>query len=323
MLRGGESVADEGQWGYPPRRPFILLTTYFLIGAAQLGLTVLHPPLPDTNVRLNGVLAIVSLVQAVATAVAGMSTSTRALPVIVASGILVVAASTAGAAGGQGQLIAGFYLVALGLFAGYFLSVRAVRFLLALATVSYGVALAVNLRLDSVAYILALVVLVIGVTLVVSSLVQHLRGEAVRDPLTGALNRRGLYLAAQAIHDVDTRRHDETAVVEIDLNGFKAFNDRHGHQAGDVLLSTLVADWSTVLRRSDIISRTGGDEFVLLLPGTGADEVEALVARMREANPFPFSAGVTAWVPGESLPTALQHADEAMYRDKSRYPHSR
>lgn len=316
MWSGGEQAADDGQWGFPPRRPFILLTTYFLIGAAQLSLTVLRPPLADTNIRLNGALAIVSLVEAVATALAGMVNASRALAPIVATGILVAAVSAAGAAGGQGQLVAGLYLAVLGLFSGYFLSVYAVRLLLILATVSYGAALAYNLRLDSVAYILALVVLVIGVTLVVSSLVQHLRGEAVRDPLTGALNRRGLYLAAQAIHDVDTRRHDETAIVEIDLDGFKEYNDRHGHQAGDVLLSTLVADWSTVLRRSDIVSRTGGDEFVVMLPGTSADEVEVLVTRMRQANPFPFSAGITAWVPGETLPAALQHADEAMYEEK-------
>jgi diguanylate cyclase (GGDEF)-like protein len=323
MWAVGEPPADEGQWGYPPHRPFILLAIYFVIGTAQLALTVLDPPLPDTNVALNAVLAVVSMSQAVATALAGVFLAARALAPIVASGILVAAVSAAGAAGGQGQLVAGLYLAVLGLFSGYFLSVRAVRMLLVLSTVTFGAALAFNLKLDSVAYILGLVVLVIGVTLVVSSLVQHLRGEAVRDPLTGALNRRGLQLAAQAIHHMDARRWDDTVVVEIDLDGFKAYNDRHGHQAGDVLLASLVADWSTVLRRSDIVTRTGGDEFVLLLPGTSADEAEVLVDRLRAVNPFPFSAGVTTWVPGETLPVALQHADEAMYQEKSRNPGSR
>ena len=251
------------------------------------------------------------------TALAGWRLATRVLPYLVASGMVVCAVSAAGAAGGQGELVAGMYLAVLGVFSGYFLPRRPVRVLLMLAAVAFGGALAFNRLLDSLGYLIAIIVLVIGVTLIVSSLVEHLRGAALHDPLTGALNRRGLLHAAKSLHDLDARRHDETTVVEIDLNGFKEYNDTHGHQAGDDLLADAVRDWSSVLRRSDVLSRTGGDEFVLLLPATTAVEAEALIERMREANPVRWSAGVTVWMPGAALPEALGHADEAMYRAKT------
>lgn len=310
-------TSADGDWGYPPRRPFVLLGVYFVVGTLQLLLTVWRPPLPGTPVRLNLLLATIAIVQVILTFVAGAVLANWALPYLVGSGIVVSAVSAAGAAGGQGQLVAGMYLAVLGVFAGYFLSRRAVRTLLALATVAFGTALAVNRLLDSLGYVIGLVFLVGGVTLVVASLVERLRAAAMHDPLTGALNRRGLQQAATSLHDLDARRHDETTVVEIDLNGFKAYNDTHGHQAGDDLLADAVRDWSAVLRRSDVLSRTGGDEFVLLLPATTAVEAEALLERMRAVNAVRWSAGVTVWRPGEALPEALGHADEAMYRAKT------
>ena len=181
-----------------------------------------------------------------------------------------------------------------------------------LATVTYGGALIVDWRLDSPAYVIAVVVLVDGVTLVVSSLVQRLRSQAVLDPLTGLLNRRGLGERAEALHAIDARRSGSTTIVLLDLDGFKEFNDAWGHPAGDRLLIELAHDWSGVLRRTDLLARTGGDEFVLVLPATSRSEAEVLVQRMREANPFAWSAGIVEWLPGESFETAVQ---ERRHRD--------
>ena len=305
-------------WGYPPSRPFLLLGIYFGISVLQLSIIAARPPFPDTNSRALWMLAGMSAVLLVAVVIAGVRRDARALPVIVGGGVLVGATSTYVSVGGQGQLVAGFYLAVLGMFAGYFLSTRAVRILATLALVSYVAALIATWRLDSPGYLLAVVVLVLGVSLVVSSLVQHLRGQAALDPLTGALNRRALDEAAHTAHDRDQRASQHTTIVEIDLDGFKAYNDEHGHAAGDTLLTGLADAWRTELRHTDILARTGGDEFVLVLPATSTEEAEALVGRMHRAHPAGWSHGVVTWLPGEQMPEALQRADLLMYEHKSR-----
>jgi len=308
-------------WGYPPSRPFVLLSVYYVISVLQLASVAARPPFPDTKVAALWGLAMASGALLLATGIAWTRLATGSLPAIVVGGIVVAAVSAFISVGGQGQLIAGFYLAVLGMFSGYFLSSRVVRGLVVLATLSYGAALILNWRLDSPAYVIAVVVLIDGVTLVVSSLVQHLRGEAIIDPLTGLLNRRGLGERAEAVHAVDTRQHAVTTIVEIDLDGFKAYNDTHGHDAGDRLLADLARDWTTVLRHSDQLARTGGDEFVLVLPATTVAEADALLTRMREVNPARWSAGMSQWQPGEELPEALRHADHAMYLNKPRERH--
>lgn len=303
-------------WGYPPSRPFVLLGVYFGIAALQLATVAARPPFPDTAVGALWVLAGVHLLLLLALGFAWARSANAALPFLVAPAVLCTGASAFVAAGGQGQLVSGFYLAVLGLYSGYFLSGRAVRMFIALAVVSYGAALIANPRLDSPAYVLAIVVLIVGVTLVVCSLVQRLREEAVHDPLTGALNRRGLQSTAELVHDLDARRDSTTAIIEIDLDGFKAYNDRYGHPAGDELLTSVVSDWTRVLRRTDILARTGGDEFVLILPATTRAEADVLIGRMREINDIPWTAGIVTWEAGEPLPEALKHADAAMYRHK-------
>ena len=128
------------------------------------------------------------------------------------------------------------------------------------------------------------VVIFILNTLHVGYLVSRLRETAVTDPLTGAMNRKGLFERAQALRSVADRGGRPTAVVVLDLDQFKQFNDRYGHAAGDRLLADLVAAWSTVLRPSDLIARIGGDEFVLLLPNCDSDQAEAMLGRLRDVS---------------------------------------
>jgi diguanylate cyclase (GGDEF)-like protein len=304
-------------WGYPSSRPFLLLAVYFGISVLQLAAVAGRPPFPDTPVTALWALTGVSLALGMAAGIAWLRRSEAALPVLVAGGMLVAAASAGVSVGGQGQLVSGFYLAVLGMYSGYFLSRRAVTILIILATLTYGAALIVDWRLDSPAYVLAVVVLVDGVTLLVSSLVQRLRAQAVLDPLTGLLNRRGLEDGADALHAVDARRHQVTTIVQIDLDGFKQFNDSHGHDAGDRLLVDLARDWNAALRRSDLLARTGGDEFVVLLPATDRAEADVLIDRMRLAHPLGWSAGIVEWRADQSFATALKNADDEMYRHKA------
>ncbi|MPR00511.1 diguanylate cyclase [Modestobacter sp. I12A-02628] len=156
-----------------------------------------------------------------------------------------------------------------------------------------------------------------GITVICTSLAQLLRTQAGRDELTGLLNRRGLEEAADRSSEHAARSGSGWSVVAIDLDGFKQVNDRHGHQAGDDLLVEVARGWTGELRRHDVLARTGGDEFVVLLPG-GLEEAVRTVARLRERTPpeVGVSAGVAPWSVPLGLDAALRQADAALYSVK-------
>lgn len=104
-----------------------------------------------------------------------------------------------------------------------------------------------------------------------------------RDPLTGALNRRSFSDEYAKEADRSRRLGKGMAIVMVDLDHFKAINDRHGHDAGDEVLRQLVRRLSTVIRDHDLLFRWGGDEFVVLLPHTSLEDVPVLAERIRAA----------------------------------------
>ena len=114
----------------------------------------------------------------------------------------------------------------------------------------------------------------------------------------------------------------------IDINGFKEINDQHGHQAGDQLLRWVGEFLVAQVRTHDVPCRTGGDEFIVLLPDASADDCAAVIARLREklaaANdgreiPVSLSIGSASWPQvSESCERLLETADAAMYDDKRR-----
>lgn len=160
---------------------------------------------------------------------------------------------------------------------------------------------------------------------------RRLSDEVSTDALTQVANRRGL---AQAFEQETARVLRDgpatapLAVGLIDIDNFKKLNDSLGHAAGDVALQNLAARVKEWLRPVDHIARFGGEEFVLLLPGTPVDEAQQVLTRLQRrlsASLFmhdgkevfvTFSAGVTAWRPGETLDTALARADEGLYEAK-------
>ncbi|MEB3199527.1 MAG: PAS domain S-box protein [Synechococcaceae cyanobacterium] len=157
---------------------------------------------------------------------------------------------------------------------------------------------------------------------------QHL---ALHDPLTGLPNRVLLQdRIEQAVHRI-RREGGQLLVALLDLDGFKAVNDIHGHQAGDHLLKVLAERLRLELREGDTLARLGGDEFVLVLPSpTAGDSTAPLLERLRGRVRQPVawgedmlqvgcSLGVVQF-PGEA-PEAepeqlLRLADQAMYREK-------
>lgn len=152
------------------------------------------------------------------------------------------------------------------------------------------------------------------------------RSAALTDALTGALNRRGFDDAYQREVARTERSRSPLALALIDLDDFKRLNDTLGHQAGDDALVHLVASLRKSLRPSDVLSRFGGEEFVLMLPETPLAPAAAAIARFQRqlaAASLPgwptaltFSAGVVVRRPGETLEQALARADAATYAAK-------
>jgi diguanylate cyclase (GGDEF)-like protein len=149
---------------------------------------------------------------------------------------------------------------------------------------------------------------------------QHrLEAAAMTDPLTGVPNRRAWDEALARELDRARRTARPLAVALLDLNEFKARNDREGHEAGDQLLKACAAAWAGTLRSTDVLARLGGDEFGVLLPDCTPDEAVVVARRLREATPHGPGAGVglAVWDGGEDARALLRRADAALYEDKA------
>jgi len=154
------------------------------------------------------------------------------------------------------------------------------------------------------------------VGIVVHVLQQALKVAATTDPLTGLANRRALEPVLGRELARCARIGHPLCLAVLDLDHFKDVNDAFGHQHGDRLLADVSHAWCRELRASDVLARAGGDEFVLLLPSTAAEQAVDVLARLSRATEQPFSAGVAEATPGNSVEDVLRHADNACYRAK-------
>ncbi len=159
---------------------------------------------------------------------------------------------------------------------------------------------------------------------------EQLREQALRDPLTGLHNRRYLFELGPGLLERARRHRQPLSVVLIDLDHFKLLNDTCGHAAGDLVLQRFAALLTETLRRSDVICRHGGEEFVAVMPDTQADEAEAVMQRLLETfsvlqlelgrRRLPrgtFSAGIALFPGhGNTLEQLLSRADRALYAAK-------
>jgi diguanylate cyclase len=157
---------------------------------------------------------------------------------------------------------------------------------------------------------------------------KRLSDEVSTDALTQVANRRGLAQAFEREQARSARETSTLAVGLLDIDNFKKLNDSLGHAAGDVALKALATQVRDALRPADHVARFGGEEFVVLLPGTALDEAQEVLTRvqrhlskalfMHEGREVfvTFSAGVTAWRPGEGLDEAIERADAGLYEAK-------
>ena len=159
---------------------------------------------------------------------------------------------------------------------------------------------------------------------------QELREMAATDFLTGALNRRAFLELSQRELERAHRTGQSLLLLIFDIDHFKEYNDANGHLAGDDMLCKIVATCRANLRAVDLMSRWGGEEFVILLPDT--DQAGGLIVaeKLRRAVAYlsgqvdsgqsrtTISVGGSLWLPGEDGETALRRADIALYQAKER-----
>lgn len=158
----------------------------------------------------------------------------------------------------------------------------------------------------------------------------RLREQATRDPLTGLHNRRLLEeIGARLLLDSD-QTGLPVAFIMLDLDHFKRLNDEHGHRAGDMVLRAIGSFLNERVRQTDFVFRTGGEEFLILLPGASAQRAlqriegwrREFTARQIEIGEegrvqISFSAGVAVYpAQGASLDDILSEADRALYQAK-------
>jgi diguanylate cyclase (GGDEF)-like protein len=151
-----------------------------------------------------------------------------------------------------------------------------------------------------------------------ADLAEELAQLAQTDPLTSVANRRGLARSLERDLAAARRSRRPLAVAMLDLDHFKAYNDREGHPAGDLLLRSAARVWTSRLRAEDLLARYGGEEFAVVLPDCG-DDAEAVnaVERVRTATPgVTTSAGVAVWDGREPAAQLIRRADAALYEAK-------
>lgn len=162
---------------------------------------------------------------------------------------------------------------------------------------------------------LLLSVLVWVLALFLNFLSRSAARHATIDPLTGMLNRSALATLIDLSQEPGRVVLPRTIAV-VDLDDFKALNDTKGHLAGDRALTALGDSWRRTLRADDIAVRSGGDEFLLILPKTSTVEAQALLQRLRTDSPVPWSYGVADWPAQEDFDIAVAHADAELYKQK-------
>jgi diguanylate cyclase (GGDEF)-like protein len=150
--------------------------------------------------------------------------------------------------------------------------------------------------------------------------------QATTDGLTGLSNRHLLQAQLRSYHGMATRHGRPYAAIAIDVDGLKQVNDTFGHEMGDLALRGFANSLKRTVRTSDVAVRTGGDEFLVLVPDGGLDEAKILAERIREgvaaqgrAEPhtaITISLGVAAWRAPRTAEQVLEAADAMLYAAK-------
>ncbi|SDP46946.1 diguanylate cyclase (GGDEF) domain-containing protein [Nakamurella panacisegetis] len=210
-----------------------------------------------------------------------------------------------------GVVAVGPVLMVAAMYCGAFCTTRALRVHMGLSSAAYlaGTGLSgITTAWVSVGVAIA-VACAVAATLSNLAYQLHLRGAT--DALTGALHRSiWLQLARQEL------RRQPITIALLDLDNFKAVNDEHGHLVGDELLSTVARAWAAALGSDELLGRFGGDEFVVLMPGTSVEQANQRLAELRRVHEASWSVGLAQAQPGQDVTAVLAAADADLLHAK-------
>ena len=156
--------------------------------------------------------------------------------------------------------------------------------------------------------------------------VERLNRLSGSDSLTGLFNRRKIEEILAQEFERAHRYNQSLALIFIDIDHFKAINDRLGHDTGDVVLAQVASRIQDALRVTDVVARWGGEEFLVVCPGTALDTAFSLAERLRHtvatatiagAGHITLSSGVAQVQPKESWQDCFRRLDACLYRAKS------
>ncbi len=178
-----------------------------------------------------------------------------------------------------------------------------------------------------IATVMSLTLITVGVLLMNKERTDHLNQLMIlRDKLTGVWNRQKLEEVGEGEVQRLVRHGTLTSMLMLDLDDFKKINDTLGHAAGDTVLQAVTSSWLSILKPTDILGRWGGEEFIIILPGTGENDALLIAETLRAVTNTTSIAGIRGITVSIGVSPCLSHdswkswfdrADAALYRAKA------
>jgi diguanylate cyclase (GGDEF)-like protein len=291
-----------------------MLVVFLLLAGTNLFFAITFPPnnKPATIDTVVGCLWTFG--SAAALLILARHTPGWFLHVQMVGAILVTAGLIYGAKTPLGGALFGWAYSMVAMYAAVWMSRRMAQIYLGTVALAYLIVLYLR---EALPYMLVTWLLTMTVCAAIAYLLMYLvsslRNMAVTDSLTGLLNRAGLESVLRTNRVFGT----PTSLVVIDLDDFKNLNDTQGHLAGDDALRRMGQALADVTGSGEYAFRTGGDEFMLILPNQTPGGAIEVVAQVRRVTRLALSAGVVEWPTTESFDSAVRRADESMYRNKA------
>jgi diguanylate cyclase (GGDEF)-like protein len=307
---------------YPRQSAVSAMALLYVSGGMTILLVLVFPHPPTLSVGVLLVVGTVSPVVGLSLYFVRHRLPEAALPwfLVIDTGIISTLVATSGS-----RTVAvsfSFFFTWVVMYCLLFFTPLCAAFHIGIAAAAYGVCL-VSLQAISASPFSAveptcLLAVVTTMGLVITRLAKA-RERSETDPLTLVVNRRGLDRVLEGEIQAASQSRWPFVVAVIDVDHFKGINDANGHAAGDRLLQDLVGGWQGVLRAGDILGRTGGDEFVVVLPRCSWQDAAPILERLRAAasrEGVTCSLGGAPWQPGDSTSLLLARADSALYKAK-------